>query len=133
MTDLDMTTRNECRARLQQQRQALLKRIDTQLHADGEEGPAIFAMSNHMSDTDDWVKADQMVAADLAVLDHDSLTLRQVEAALSRLNQGDYGLCQDCGEAIKKERLLANPSAVRCTHCQTSFEKHHDLRPGATL
>lgn len=133
MTDLDRTTRDECKVRLQQQRQALLKRIGLQLHADGEEGSANFAMSNHMSETEDWVKADQMVAADLALLDHDSLTLRQVEAALSRLNQGEYGLCQDCGEAIHKDRLLANPSAVRCTHCQTSFEKHHDLRPGATL
>lgn len=40
--------------------------------------------------------------------------LAQVEAALSRLAEGRYGVCEVCGEAIPEGRLEARPTATRC-------------------
>lgn len=37
--------------------------------------------------------------------------LNEVNAALDRIEQGKYGLCESCGKPIEKERLEANPSA----------------------
>jgi RNA polymerase-binding transcription factor DksA len=37
--------------------------------------------------------------------------LNEVKAALERIEQGTYGICEKCGEPIEKERLEANPSA----------------------
>lgn len=54
--------------------------------------------------------------------------LRDVEAALRRLEEGRFGLCASCAEAIPVERLRANPSALRCTACQAAHEaaaSHH--------
>lgn len=43
--------------------------------------------------------------------------LRAIEAALSRIEAGTYGICINCGEAISEERLRLIPAAVKCRHC----------------
>ncbi len=44
-------------------------------------------------------------------------TLDEVEAALAKLYDGTYGLCEECGEAISGARLEAMPAARNCiTH-----------------
>ena len=40
----------------------------------------------------------------------------------SRLDQGDYGNCFDCGEEIAEKRLRALPFAVRCKDCEEARE-----------
>lgn len=57
--------------------------------------------------------------------------LRGLEAARSRLADGSYGVCMNCGGDIGFERLRANLSAVRCIDCQTMHEKTH-LTPSST-
>jgi len=44
--------------------------------------------------------------------------LLNINSALLRLESGNYGSCQDCGGYIEEKRLLANPEARRCLHCQ---------------
>jgi len=43
--------------------------------------------------------------------------LLEVEAALTRLEEGTYGRCESCGVAIDVERLLARPWARYCRRC----------------
>lgn len=45
-----------------------------------------------------------------------------IDAALTRLRNGDYGICQECGDQIPAERLKAMPSAIRCRDCQQERE-----------
>ncbi|MHA3902590.1 TraR/DksA family transcriptional regulator [Castellaniella sp. WN] len=47
------------------------------------------------------------------------------DAALQRIADGRYGLCEDCGHAISRARLLALPAALRCTACQQAYEQRH--------
>ncbi len=42
--------------------------------------------------------------------------MREVEAALERIEKGTYGNCEVTGEPIEKGRLEANPSARTCMH-----------------
>lgn len=48
---------------------------------------------------------------------------RQVEAALSRIDAGEYGECLVCGEDIEPRRLEAHPEAPLCIHCQSQRER----------
>jgi DnaK suppressor protein len=43
--------------------------------------------------------------------------LRDIEAALVRLDEGGYGICQRCGQQIPAGRLAARPSAATCVAC----------------
>lgn len=38
-------------------------------------------------------------------------------AALERLEEGEYGYCEDCGEVIARGRLELDPAATRCIDC----------------
>jgi len=40
--------------------------------------------------------------------------LREVDLALHRMDKGSYGLCQECHEAIERDRLLADPLVCYC-------------------
>lgn len=55
--------------------------------------------------------------------DRDWRLLREVEAALDRLNRGEYGLCVRCGGAIGPPRLKAVPWAANCIPCQDALER----------
>ena len=43
--------------------------------------------------------------------------LDRVEAALARLDAGNYGVCEECGKKISDQRLEAMPQAGRCIDC----------------
>jgi DnaK suppressor protein len=51
------------------------------------------------------------------------LRRRQVEAALDRIEAGEYGECQGCGEEIELRRLGARPEAALCLECQSRRER----------
>jgi len=46
-----------------------------------------------------------------------------LQAARQRIKSGTYGTCADCGEPIGRDRLRANPVALRCADCQTVSER----------
>ncbi len=47
----------------------------------------------------------------------------QVERAIDRLGEGNYGYCEKCGNAIPVERLAAFPSATLCVSCKQLEER----------
>jgi DnaK suppressor protein len=49
--------------------------------------------------------------------------ITQVERALERLDEGSYGWCERCGNAIPVERLAAFPSATLCVTCKQLEER----------
>jgi DnaK suppressor protein len=48
--------------------------------------------------------------------------IRQIKAALSRLDEGTYGICEECGEQIPLKRLEAQPTSLMCVDCQECLE-----------
>jgi DnaK suppressor protein len=49
--------------------------------------------------------------------------ITQVERAVERLEEGSYGWCERCGNAIPVERLAAFPSATLCVTCKQLEER----------
>jgi DnaK suppressor protein len=49
--------------------------------------------------------------------------INQVERAIDRLGEGNYGWCEKCGNAIPVERLAAFPSATLCVSCKQLEER----------
>lgn len=48
-------------------------------------------------------------------------TLRDVNNALERLDEGTYGICKYCGEPIDEKRLLARPTSSSCVSCKKTL------------
>ena len=51
-----------------------------------------------------------------------STTAAEVTLALARLDDGTYGICEECGAAIPRERLEALPTASLCVACKQQEE-----------
>lgn len=49
-------------------------------------------------------------------------TLIKIDAALKKLDEGTYGICEDCGDTISEERLKGIPFAILCRDCQEKKE-----------
>jgi DnaK suppressor protein len=48
---------------------------------------------------------------------------RGLRLALTRVSDGKYGICSECGAAIPSRRLLAVPDATMCVGCQSRLER----------
>lgn len=81
---------------------------------------------------------DESVATLIGDIDHadvsrDLAELRALDAARSRIEEGSYGVCVDCGGEIEYERLKAAPAAFRCINCQRLHEKTYASPMGSSL
>jgi len=47
--------------------------------------------------------------------------LRSISTALTRIAQGTYGLCMECGERIEAARLEAMPATSHCLDCESDL------------
>jgi DnaK suppressor protein len=62
-------------------------------------------------------------------LDRNSALLREVQAALTRVEDGSYGLCLGCEEPISAKRLAAVPWAALCIRCQERRDREREFEP----
>jgi DnaK suppressor protein len=77
---------------------------------------------NEVLDAVESSEADIQEDIEFALIQMKSETLNKINDALTRLEQGDYGNCFDCGEEIAEKRLRALPFAVRCKDCEEARE-----------
>lgn len=59
----------------------------------------------------------------LILLDREREKLNDINDALTRIEEGDYGICEECGEEIPLKRLNAMPFAKLCIACKSELEK----------
>jgi DnaK suppressor protein len=111
-----------------EQRERLQKALDSRAAILREEIAAEQPLPNHALETGDAAVADLETSVDAATLERDVLELREVEAALVRIHQGNYGICAGCGDDIPFSRLRANPVATHCTACAARAERVRPAR-----
>jgi len=54
--------------------------------------------------------------------------LKKIDEALKRIDDGTFGICEECGEKIGIKRLTARPVTTLCIECKTSQEEEEKLR-----
>lgn len=84
-------------------------------------------------DSVDESTEEQGTATMLELKGRESAQLTKIKRALQRLEEGSYGECVDCGEAIPVKRLQARPAAVMCIDCKEQkerSERDRKKRPG---
>lgn len=68
-----------------------------------------------------------------AVADRRAEMLVQIDLALKKMEEGNYGRCEVCEEPINVVRLRAHPFAVRCTRCQEAWERDQSRAESGTV
>ena len=106
-----MNSFDQVKKQLQSLRDEYTHRIDAieiETHHKEEPVEKDFAEQATQSENDDV----------LAALDDEAQHMvMQIDAALSRIDQGAYGICKDCSEPIPDNRLQAAPFVTMCISC----------------
>ena len=65
---------------------------------------------------------------ELRIRDRERKLILKIKEALSRIEDGTFGICEECGEDISEERLKARPVTTLCIDCKIEQEKKEKLR-----
>jgi DnaK suppressor protein len=126
---MEKTKLKKIKVALEERRGVLLsdlQRLDQEMQWLGDDqGNERGGLGNHLGDDGSSVMEQERISTVSADL-HE--VLQQVNAALERMDQGTYGVCQRCGKPINPERLEAFPYVTYCIDCQTYLERQHALR-----
>jgi len=64
----------------------------------------------------------------LRIRDRERKLIVKIKEALSRIENGTFGICEECGEGISENRLNARPVTTLCINCKKSQESEEKLK-----
>ena len=105
---------------LEERRREILSEVQEKMRdvrAEGASGEGAGVL-----DAAETSEADIQDDIEFALIQMKSETLHKIEEALTRLEEGTYGNCFECGDEISERRLRALPFAVRCKDCEEQRE-----------
>ena len=79
-------------------------------------------------DETDEIQANILIGLNNQLNSRNLEKLNQIDTALKRIEDGTYGLCQDCEEPINEKRLLSNPHFQTCIACAEEREAEEKQR-----
>ena len=103
--------------KLQEEKKQILMELQTQ---------RAFNQDDSRKDVGDEVDSsenEQERELSLLMRDRGRDRLEAIEEAIQRMQAGDYGFCEECGDPIPKRRLIAMPLARMCVNCQQDQEQ----------
>jgi len=71
----------------------------------------------------DQASSEYMQAFSFRLRGRERFLLGKIEHALKKMEENEYGLCEECDEPISLKRLLARPEAQLCIQCKEAQEK----------
>ncbi|MCL7941733.1 RNA polymerase-binding protein DksA [Halomonas sp. ATCH28] len=88
---------------------------------------AAMASHDHSSDELDQAAFEEELRLQLRQADRETRLLANIDTALRRLDEGEYGYCEETGEPIGLQRLLLRPTARLCLEAKERQERreHH--------
>ena len=107
---------------LELKKQELLKTLDSLMKARREYEGQLTA--GDFIEEADGAQREISAYSQFNLIERKSKELRRIDYLLSRAaEEQDFGLCEECGARIPKERLLLVPEATLCVACQRELEK----------
>ncbi|WP_428566013.1 MAG: TraR/DksA C4-type zinc finger protein [Solidesulfovibrio sp. DCME] len=91
----------------------------------GQTRDAMDVMSQEVAsfaDVTDRATAESDRHLGIIMRERDRQLIAEIHEALGRVKDGEYGICQECGEEIGLARLRAQPTATLCVHCKSMLE-----------
>ena len=64
----------------------------------------------------------------LRIRDRERRLIAKIQEALERIENGTFGICEECGEDISEERLNARPVTTLCIECKKKQENEEKLK-----
>lgn len=99
------------------------KLLDALLECNSEENVDITLALPEGTDELEQSIADYTNSHNLRFKNRNAILAKKIKKSLKKFELGEYGLCNECGEWIRFERLLARPMAEECIMCKEESER----------
>ncbi|NWN92913.1 RNA polymerase-binding protein DksA [Marinobacter adhaerens] len=100
---------------LLQWKQELMEEVDRTMHHMQEEAA-------NYADPSDRATQEEEFSLELRTRDRERKLIKKIDQTIDRIDQDDYGFCDQCGIEIGTRRLEARPTATLCIDCKTLAE-----------
>jgi RNA polymerase-binding protein DksA len=124
MAALTQSQINQLAKKLNENYMTLLREVREELENSGNQH-RIDLLNSEPGDSGDESMANALADFNLTILDRHIDAMRDIEAALQRIKNGEYGVCTDCGDEVAFDRLQVYPTAKRCVACQERREREY--------
>ena len=98
-------------------------RIDEILKANGKPLFPTEDLNGLLPDVYDLASFETERLYEYALKDRERRSVAELIYALKRIDEGVYGICEDCGKPISEKRLQVAPAATQCIECKVEAEK----------
>ena len=106
---------------LEDERQKLFDKADRTLRED------MSLDANDLPDEVDLASAEYNQAFTFRLRDRERFLLDKIERALKRIEDGSFGICDECEEVIDMRRLKARPVTTLCLRCKEDQEREERM------
>ena len=80
--------------------------------------------SNDLPDEMDLASSEYLQSFTFRLRGREKVFLDKIEKALRKIEEGSFGICEECGEEISVKRLEARPETTLCIRCKEDQERH---------
>ena len=80
--------------------------------------------SNDLPDEMDLASSEYLQSFTFRLRGREKVFLDKIEKALRKIEDGSFGICEECGEEISIKRLEARPETTLCIRCKEDQERH---------
>ncbi len=106
-----------------------LEQMKAEIIADEQQIRAdLTTQHGNIPDPNDRATMESNRGFELRIRTRERKLLSKVEHALARMDDGKYGVCQECGNDIRPKRLEARPVAKFCIDCKTKQEQQEKIQ-----
>lgn len=113
--------------RIEYFRQVLNEEMRTLLGEAGKTVSEMTAENVNFPDPTDRATQESDRSFELRIRDRERKLINKIREALDRIDNGEFGICELCGEDISEGRLKARPVTTLCIDCKIEEERKEKL------
>ena len=98
--------------------------IDTHVH---NINPVLLDLSNRPTEQLDQASQETAERLNIRIQERELRLSAKIDHALDKIEDGTYGICEECGKEISKERLMARPVTTLCIQCKQDQEADENI------
>ncbi len=113
--------------KLEEFQELLQEQMDQLLHDAGKTVSEMTDEKTNFPDPTDRASLESDRNFELRIRDRERRLIGKIREALDRIEAGDFGECEDCGDQIGEARLKARPVTTFCIECKTEQERQEKI------
>jgi DnaK suppressor protein len=113
--------------KLEEFRELLQEQMDQLLQDAGKTVSEMTDEKTNFPDPTDRASLESDRNFELRIRDRERRLIGKIREALDRIEDGEFGECEDCGDQIGEARLKARPVTTLCIECKTEQERQEKI------